>query len=107
MEDVTVGGTLEERSKTIGNVSERLGSEKLQWSSTEDGPSHQENVGSRSRSDLRLSFDDGIKKYKRKRKVKLQDMEIKTKDTRKEGTLPVVAFACYSSVFVECIILIL
>ena len=105
MEDVAVGGTLEEMSKTMGNVSERLGSEKLQWSSTEDDPSHQENVSSRSRSDLRLSLDDRIKKYKGKRKVKLQDMEIKTKDTRKEGTLPVVAFACFSSVFVKCIIL--
>ncbi|XP_062509059.1 uncharacterized protein LOC134185293 [Corticium candelabrum] len=84
MEDITVGGTLDEMNKTIGNISERLVSEKLQWSSTEDGPSYQENVRSNSRSDLMLSLDDGMKKKKGKRKIKCKDKHIKTKDTRKE-----------------------
>ena len=37
---------------------------RRRWSSTEDGPSYQENVRSNSRSDLMLSLDDGMRKKK-------------------------------------------
>ena len=105
MEDITVGGTLDEMNKTIGNISERLVSEKLQWSSTEDGPSYQENVRSNSRSDLMLSLDDGMKKKKGKRKIKCKDKHIKTKDTRKEGTCTTGSCICLSflCVLVKCV----
>ncbi|XP_062503536.1 uncharacterized protein LOC134180396 isoform X5 [Corticium candelabrum] len=78
MEGIVVGGTLEEMSKTIGKVFERSIFEQLQWNSKEDGPSYQENMSSSSRTDLRLSLGDGMKKNKGKTKVKWQDKKIKT-----------------------------
>ena len=100
MEDITLGRKVDEINKTIGNISERLVSEKLHWSSTEDGPSYQKNVRSNSRGGLMLSLDDGMKKKKGKRKVKCKDKHIKTKDTRKKGTCTTgscicLVFLCY------------
>ena len=99
-----MGGTLDEMNKTIGNISERLVSEKLQWSSTEDGPSYQENVRSSSRSDLMLSLGDGMKKKKGKRKSSAKTNTSRQKIQEKVHALTVVTFACFSCLFlVKCV----